>query len=257
MGATVSQDDNDSDCHTHQSPINIWTKMALYDPFLKPLKIQYDPTTSRKIVNLGHCFNVEFDDTSDMSVLSDGPLNSRYRLRQFHFHWGSSDKDGSEHVIDGNVYPAELHIVYWNSQKYESFEEAAKHPDGLAVIGVLLKIGEANPVLQTIIEHLDDVKTKGKEHSFTKYNLARLLPNDLDYWTYHGSLTTEPYFECVTWIVLQRAIPISSAQLTRFRGLLCTSEYEKPVPIMENHRPVQLLHDRVVRSSRLVSASKL
>uniref|UniRef100_A0A8C5WI84 Carbonic anhydrase n=1 Tax=Leptobrachium leishanense TaxID=445787 RepID=A0A8C5WI84_9ANUR len=192
------------DCHTHQSPINIWTKMALYDPFLKPLKIQYDPTTSRKIVNLGHCFNVEFDDTSDMSVLSDGPLNSRYRLRQFHFHWGSSDKDGSEHVIDGNVYPAELHIVYWNSQKYESFEEAAKHPDGLAVIGVLLKIGEANPVLQTIIEHLDDVKTKGKEHSFTKYNLARLLPNDLDYWTYHGSLTTEPYFECVTWIVLQR-----------------------------------------------------
>ncbi|XP_063306415.1 carbonic anhydrase 1-like [Pelobates fuscus] len=251
MGASHSH--HHKHCHSHQSPINICTKKVQHDPFLQPITIQYDPQTSRKIVNMGHCFNVEFDDTTDMSVLSDGPLTGYYRLRQFHFHWGTTDEDGSEHVIDGRVYPAEMHIVHWNSQKYMSFEEASNHADGLAVIGILLEIGETNTVLQTIIDHLHEVKTKGKEHSFKRYHLSSLLPEDLNYWTYPGSLTTEPYFECVTWIVLQEAIPISSQQLAQFRSLLCTSEYENPVPILENHRPVQRVHDRVVRSSRMIN----
>uniref|UniRef100_A0A8C5QR93 Carbonic anhydrase n=1 Tax=Leptobrachium leishanense TaxID=445787 RepID=A0A8C5QR93_9ANUR len=251
MGASHSH--RNKHCHSHQSPINICTKKARHDPILKPLNIQYDSKTSKRIVNMGHCFNVEFDDTADMSVINDGPLTGKYRLRQFHFHWGSTDADGSEHVIDGKVYPAELHIVHWNSHRYPTFEEAAKHPDGLAVIGVLLKIGEKNPVLQTIIDNLGQVKTKGKEHMLIKYELSSMLPKDLNYWTYPGSLTTEPYFECVTWIVLQHAIPISSAQLTQFRGLLCTAENEKPVPILENHRRVQRLHDRVARSSCTVN----
>ncbi|XP_063306414.1 carbonic anhydrase 13-like [Pelobates fuscus] len=251
MGASHSH--HHKQCHSHQSPINICTKKVQHDPFLKPIKIQYDPKTTRKIVNKGHCFNVEFDDATDMSVLSDGPLTGNYRLLQFHFHWGSTDETGSEHVIDGKVYPAEMHIVHWNSQRYLTFEEAAKHPDGLAVIGILLKIGETNTVLQTIIDNLDQVKTKGKEYTFTKYDLSSLLPKDLNYWTYPGSLTTEPYFECVTWIVLQEAIPISSQQLAQFRSLLCTSENENPVAILKNHRPVQRVHDRVVRSSRMVN----
>jgi hypothetical protein len=33
-----------------------------------------------------------------------------------------------------------LHIVHWNSTKYKSFKEAAGHPDGLAVLGVFLKV---------------------------------------------------------------------------------------------------------------------
>ncbi|XP_069587656.1 carbonic anhydrase 13-like isoform X1 [Ranitomeya imitator] len=246
MGVSTSRN---GQCRPRQSPINIYTQKVKYDSSLRPLYIYYDPKSSRRLVNVGHCFNVEFEDTNDTSVISDGPLTGYYRLRQFHFHWGSSDCDGSEHVIDGHEYPAEMHIVHWNAQKYPSFDEAVKHPDGLAVLGVLLKIGEPNPVIQYIIDNLDLVKTKDKECPFTKFNVSSLLPNDRNYWTYQGSLTTSPYLECVTWIIFQEAIHISSEQLLHFRGLLCSSDNENPTFILENHRALQPLEARIVRSS--------
>ncbi|KAM4688919.1 carbonic anhydrase 13-like [Discoglossus pictus] len=233
----------------HQSPIDIHRKEAEYDSSLKPLQINYDPKTAIRIVNAGHCFIVEFEDTEEKSVLHGGPLTGGYRLKQFHFHWGQSDKEGSEHIIDGIKYPAELHIVHWNAQKYSTFEDAVEHPDGLAVLGVFLKMGETNPGIQIITENLDNIKTKEKEHRFTEFELLSLLPKDLQYWTYPGSLTTQPFKECVTWIILQKAITISSEQLNKFRGLLCTSENEAPCPILENARAVQPLEDRYVRSS--------
>lgn len=41
-------------------------------------------------------------------VLRGGPLTGSYRLRQFHLHWGSTDDHGSEHVVDGVRYAAEV-----------------------------------------------------------------------------------------------------------------------------------------------------
>lgn len=34
----------------------------------------------------------------------------------------------------------QLHLVHWNTSKYKTFAEAAKAPDGLAVLGVFLKV---------------------------------------------------------------------------------------------------------------------
>ena len=33
----------------------------------------------------------------------------------------------------------QLHLVHWNS-KYNSYATALKHPDGIAVVGVFLKV---------------------------------------------------------------------------------------------------------------------
>lgn len=33
-----------------------------------------------------------------------------------------------------------LRIVHWNTTKYPTFAEAAAYPDGLAVLGVFLKV---------------------------------------------------------------------------------------------------------------------
>ncbi|XP_053322711.1 carbonic anhydrase 2-like [Spea bombifrons] len=238
---------------SHQSPIDIRTRNVGYDSLLKPLKFHYDPKTSKRIFNTGHCFNVEFDDQKDISLLSGGPLTGHYRLCQFHFHWGLSDSEGSEHTIDGKAFPAELHIVHWNSQKYRNFSEAKDHPDGLSVVGILLKLGEKNPALQAIVENLDKVKTKGKECRFTTFDLSSLLPKDLNYWTYHGSLTTNPWSECVTWIILQEFITITPTQLEKFRSLLSTEQDNDPCNILENHREIQALQGRVVRSSCAVN----
>ncbi|OXB60133.1 UNVERIFIED_CONTAM: hypothetical protein H355_013865 [Colinus virginianus] len=53
-----------------QSPIAISTKAARYDPSLKPLSFTYDAGTAKAIVNNGHSFNVEFDDSSDKSEIT-------------------------------------------------------------------------------------------------------------------------------------------------------------------------------------------
>lgn len=48
-----------------QSPIDIDSKAANYDPSLKPLHISYQQAASRRIINNGHSFNVEFDDSQN------------------------------------------------------------------------------------------------------------------------------------------------------------------------------------------------
>jgi carbonic anhydrase len=72
--------------------------------------------------------------------LSQGPLKSKYKLVQFHMHWGARSKWGSEHTMDGMTGAGELHFVFANLEKYKSFDEAIASDDGLAVLGVIVKV---------------------------------------------------------------------------------------------------------------------
>ncbi|XP_076617417.1 carbonic anhydrase 1 [Chaetodon auriga] len=231
-----------------QSPIDIVPGGASYDGGLKPLSLKYDPSTCLDILNNGHSFQVTFLDDSDSSTLTDGPISGIYRLKQFHFHWGASDDRGSEHTVAGTMYPAELHLVHWNT-KYASFGEAASQPDGLAVVGVFLQIGAANPNLQKVLDMFDAIKTKGKQTTFANFDPSTLLPCCLDYWTYDGSLTTPPLLESVTWIVCKEPISVSSEQMAKFRSLLFSSEGEAECCMVNNYRPPQPLKGRAVRAS--------
>lgn len=40
--------------------------------------------------------------------ISGGGLKHVYSTLQFHFHWGSSDSNGSEHTVDSHRYPMEV-----------------------------------------------------------------------------------------------------------------------------------------------------
>ncbi|XP_030071985.1 carbonic anhydrase 13 [Microcaecilia unicolor] len=232
-----------------QSPIAIKSREAKYDPLLRPLSFSYDPTSPKVILNCGYAFNVEFDDTEDRSVLRAGPLKGSYRLRQFHFHWGPTDEYGSEHTVDGQEYAAELHLVHWNAEKYPSFVDAAQQPDGLAVVGVLVKVGEHNSPLQKVTDVLDAIKTKGSQATFTNFDPSSLFPGSLDYWTYLGSLTVPPLLESVIWIVLRQPVTASSEQLAKFRSILCSAKSEPACHLLSNYRPPQPLRNRRVRAS--------
>ncbi|XP_035384546.1 carbonic anhydrase [Electrophorus electricus] len=231
---------------TRQSPIEIIPSQAQYDPTLKHLKLKYEPSTATEIINNGHSFQVGFADDTNKSTLSGGPVTGTYRLKQFHFHWGSRDDHGSEHTIGGIPFPCELHLVHWNT-KYPSFSEASDKPDGLAVVGVFLKLGSANPSLQKVLDKLSAIQSKGKQAEFTNFDPKTLLPHHLHYWTYEGSLTTPPLCESVTWIVLKDAVSVSHAQMTIFRSLLFSTEEEAPKHMQDNFRPPQPLKGRVVR----------
>uniref|UniRef100_UPI001A9970C4 LOW QUALITY PROTEIN: carbonic anhydrase-like n=1 Tax=Gasterosteus aculeatus aculeatus TaxID=481459 RepID=UPI001A9970C4 len=183
-----------------------------------------------------------------LPALTGGPISGTYRLKQFHFHWGASDDRGSEHTINGIKFPCELHLVHWNT-KYPSFGDAASQPDGLAVLGVFLKIGAANPRLQKVLDALDAINTKGKQTTFSNFDSKTLLPGSLDYGTYDGSLTTPPLLESVTWIVLREPISVSPAQMAKFRSLLFSGDGDAPRCMVDNYRPCQALKGRQVRAS--------
>jgi carbonic anhydrase len=56
-----------------------------------------------------------------------------------HFHWGSHDGVGSEHIIDGMRSSMEMHLVHYK-RSYGSFDEAVDKPDGIMVLGVLYRV---------------------------------------------------------------------------------------------------------------------
>ncbi|XP_050797273.1 carbonic anhydrase 1 isoform X2 [Gopherus flavomarginatus] len=182
----------------HQSPINIKTKEVKKDPSLGHLKITWNSSTCKEIVNVGHSFHVNFEDKDNRSVVTGGPLIGNYRLHQFHFHWGQTDDHGSEHTVDGEKYASE--------------------------------VGPPNEHVQDIVKAIGSIKTKGKKAPFTNFDPSTLLPGSLDYWTYSGSLTHPPLFESVTWIIYKEPITISSEQLAQFRSLTLTN-HRLPQPL--------------------------
>ncbi|NXF57917.1 CAH3 anhydrase, partial [Ciccaba nigrolineata] len=77
-----------------------------------------------------------------------------------------------------------------------------------------LQVGKTpKPEMKRILEEINAIKTKGKEAPFTNFDPSILFPKSHDYWTYHGSFTTPPCEECITWIVLREPIIVSSDQV--------------------------------------------
>ncbi|KAF4677437.1 hypothetical protein FOL47_001649 [Perkinsus chesapeaki] len=155
-----------------------------------------------------------------------GFTNDRYRLAQLHYHWGSNDSTGSEHYLNGNSFPAELHMVHHN-MKYSNLSAAAGKEGGIAVLGVLLRIGASNAGVEALLSSLAENRTK------FSVDLAGLIPSDgaTNYYTYNGSFTVPPCTEHVSWIVAGTELTISETQLARLRALTINGN-----PVGPNYR---------------------
>lgn len=229
-----------------QSPIDIQTKKAVYDGDLgnEPLKTDYHPESELCLKNNGHSIMCQIKQKSE---LSGGPLKGKYRLEQFHLHWGSQDNKGSEHTIDGKSYAAELHLVHYNASKYKTFAEAVDKPDGLAVLGIMIKVGTEHQAFKMITDHVSEVAKSGSDIKVpSTFDPTFLLPgNTSQYWTYLGSLTTPPLYESVQWIVFKEVVEYSKDQMAKLRSLI-DSEGHK---MQDNYRPPLPLQGRELRSS--------
>uniref|UniRef100_A0A8D0G6T4 carbonic anhydrase n=1 Tax=Sphenodon punctatus TaxID=8508 RepID=A0A8D0G6T4_SPHPU len=234
-----------------QSPIDIQTDAAQYDPSLPPIQpegYRSPGGNAFTLLNNGH--------TVEMSLpraLFLRGLPKIYTAVQLHFHWGSRGHiGGAEHLVDGRAFPAELHIVHYNSEKYPNVSEAKQQADGLAVLGVFLEVSPENPAYDNIFDNLEHVRYAGQKVSIPSFNVHELLPIQLGhYFRYNGSLTTPPCFQSVLWTVFHRAVPVSTAQLERLQQALYTTEEETspPEPLKDNYRVPQLLNQRLVCSS--------
>lgn len=192
-----------------QSPVNI--RRAVHSK-AQPPATRYGPIPLR-VVNNGHTVQVNYGKGASMQV--DGKT---YQLLQFHFH------SPSEHQLDGGPFAMEAHLVH-------------RADDGtLAVIGVLMREGEANPVVERIWAHVSDEVGHEVTVPGQTVDASDLLPPRSGVWHYPGSLTTPPCTEGVWWLVMKNIQTASQEQIRKF-----THAMHHP-----NNRPVQPVNARLV-----------
>ncbi|XP_060115261.1 carbonic anhydrase 4 [Heteronotia binoei] len=256
-----------SDCGgENQSPINIVTNKVEIDWNLKPLEFlayQDKQKTNWTISNTGHSVKVTLDGSAK---IKSGGLPDQYKAVQFHFHWGRvansilGIEPGSEHTVDGERYPMELHIVHIKEQYANTSEAASK--GGIAVLGFFIEIGdEENKNYNSIISKLKEVSSPENAEVVAPSPLLSLIPPTeyLDkYYRYHGSLTTPSCSENVIWTLFEQSIKLSLEQVRQF-PLNLHFKKNSSLLMEDNFRPVQPLGKRTVYKSdamALVSPAK-
>ncbi|XP_031630806.1 carbonic anhydrase 7-like [Contarinia nasturtii] len=227
-----------------QSPIDI-NSLTVKHAKLPPLIFNDSnvPISKTVMKNNGHTVMVSIDSDQRPTIFG-GPLSGTYEFAQLHFHWGENDTMGSEDFIDGHSFPMELHMVFYKKQ-YRNVRSAMENSDGLTVLAFFFHLDdEDNKNYIEITELLPNVSEPETSTTFTRLkSLKDLILNDLnEYYTYHGSLTTPPCSEVVTWIDFKRSIPLSHAQIEVFRTIQDNEGHH----LTHNFRPIQPLGDRDV-----------
>jgi carbonic anhydrase len=189
---------------TEQSPIHISSADARRIA-LPALAFDYHASKAT-VEHLGHAVQVNLKEDNELRL---GDVD--YELLQFHYH------HPSEHLIDGKAAPLEVHLVHKNAA------------GNLAVVGVLFHEGAANPALATKLASIGEDAT---------VDPRELLPADLGYFTYNGSLTTPPCSEGVKWLVLAQPMTASAEQIAALKK-----------QVEPNARAVQKVNERLIERS--------
>ncbi|NXY15484.1 CAH14 anhydrase, partial [Atrichornis clamosus] len=223
-----------------QSPINIATAQAQPDLSLPPLQpegYEHPESPRLNLANNGHTAVLALPPSLRLQGLPH-----TFTAVQLHFHWGQPGHTaGAEHLLDGHRAPAEMHVVHFDAESFADASMAQHHPGGLAVLGVLLEVGDdPHPAYDNILRHLSSIRYAGEESKGTvwggtpnpppctpqlllpagqttaipSFNIRDLLPPRLDrYYRYNGSLTTPPCFQSVLWTLFRQPVHISRTQV--------------------------------------------
>ena len=189
-----------------QSPVDITGAVAGGE---SELEIRWQPGDA-EVVDNGHTIVVNVAEGSAISL-----EGREFSLLQFHFH------HPSEHTVEGSAAPIDIHFVH-----------AAAEGD-LAVIGVFLETGEADPTIQSIWEAIPSAGEP--PGALAALDPRALLPEGGSHYRYPGSLTTPGCSEIVSWVVMTESIAVSQDQIDAFAALY---------PM--NARPVQPLNERTI-----------
>lgn len=194
-----------------QSPIDIRNVEKVKLP---AIQFDYKPSPLT-IIDNGHTIQVDYAPGSFI-VVGD----KRYELKQFHFHHPSEER------IQGESYDMVVHLVHADSA------------GNLAVIAILVQKGDASRVIQELWARLPKTQGKAQKIAGIQVNAADLLPQNTEYYTYSGSLTTPPCSEGVTWLVLKTPTSFSPEQIDAFARIYSN-----------NARPIQRINGRIVKAS--------
>jgi carbonic anhydrase len=170
-----------------------------------------------------------------------------------------SDPTGSEHTINGNRAPLELHLVHFKSS-YGTLGAAiasgvwapcllslswyAQASDALTVVGIAFRVGQFNRDLDPIINAAKDLEAGSTNIVNANFNLKKIVDDAVDGSTVYryqfvdgwrdllpshhlrGSLTTPPCNPIVNWVVLSELQTISRVQVCSYLFLIDTESFQ-------------------------------
>lgn len=213
--------EKNSDCDgEHQSPVNIIDIDAVADSTLPPLDIHYSRDVRiHDVTNNGHSIQYNFE-KGDYVLFN----NQKFELRQIHFH------EASEHTINGVRYPLEMHMVHINAE------------GELLVLAIMAIEGRSSEPFAFLEDYLP-IQTGETKIIDSNFDLNLNLPENREYYTYPGSLTTPPCTEGVLWFVFKHPITVSVEQVKELQVLMP----------LNNYRGEQPLNARVVKKYEVLS----
>jgi carbonic anhydrase len=231
LAATVLVTPTAAAAPRHQSPIHIPSRDAVDAPDLPALEIDYPRHVDLRV----HYVRKDEGDPAGCSargreeaVQAEVPPGAagirlgdeRYELLQFHFH------TPAEHQLDWNRFPVEQHFVH-------------RGPDGeTLVIALFLAPGGSGGTLQdTVLGGLPEECGPERE---VAGDLSAALPRDLSTFRYEGSLTTAPYSEPVSWLVLAQHQKVAASSVIGYRKLFPDGNAREEQPLngrVVQHRP--------------------
>ncbi|XP_022658276.1 carbonic anhydrase-related protein 10-like isoform X2 [Varroa jacobsoni] len=283
-----------------QSPINIEPQRLLFDPQLQGLQVGkarvrgilhntgqgvvfrldtldgsssanlavQSETSGHMVEHIQHLSGIKNDIVSLVNI-SGGPLSYSYRVYEIQLHFGRHDHQGSEHLLAGFAFPAEVQIYAYNSELYMNTSDARSRAYGIAVISVFIKVAKPKEIssrsgqgslkesklskpnleLKMLTDQLQHIVFKGDSVPLKALSIHELLPQTSALITYEGSLTTPGCEETATWILLNRPLYVSPQQLAIMRKLKQGEPITPMAPLGNNFRPPQPLHQREIRTN--------
>ncbi len=197
-----------------QSPVNITTASVSAEK-LPAMTPEYRDAPL-KLANDGHTLRVRFDKSGQLVLGKD-----HFTLQQFHFHTPGGDQ------INGEDFPFAAHILH----KSRSGQ--------LLAITVPFRIGAENGLLGRLFPLIPTRADGDHKHPNISVSARQLLPTDMGYYRYTGSLTAVPCTEGVQWLVMKQPLELSAAQLAVWRK-----------HFVDNIRGVNPLYARLLQESR-------
>ena len=176
--------------------------------------------------------------------LTGGPLGStKYYFWQLELHWGSWESDGSEHTVNFNRFPLELHLVHVKEDYVDENGtvdeiEALEDQNGLAILAIFVKVTtdvttliHDNTWFNVIAEAAKTIANTPSQASFPSISNQDLEPSatinlgqiifrinptfngEFNYWYYNGSKTSPDCNEAVRWIIAENPLEITTEQV--------------------------------------------
>ncbi|KAG6830766.1 hypothetical protein H0H87_007165 [Tephrocybe sp. NHM501043] len=177
--------------------------------------INLDQSIGRPFINLRVIIPDGYIDLENLGTTVEGPAvgttqlaGKTYTLQQFYFH------SPSEHLINGEHYPLEVHFVH-------------RAADGStlvlgAVFDLTINNAVTTPFVYTLARQVLQIinpGTKTRVFNVRFGEIVNLFQNTLLF-QYSGSLTTPPCTEGITWLVAQTPLAIDTSSYLYFKRVL-------------------------------------